>query len=81
MPEEAVAEAMSLFARQLTTLFDASACLISSYDRATQQVPDWAAHVVPPAQLVTDASNGQHMLWIVAVIVGLMRLTGRSLIG
>ena len=27
-----IPEAMSLFARELTLLFDASACLISSYD-------------------------------------------------
>jgi len=52
-----VPEAMSLFARQLTTLFDASACLISSYDRSTQQVTDWAAHVVPPAQLNVMAED------------------------
>jgi putative nucleotidyltransferase with HDIG domain len=52
-----VPEAMSLFAHQLTTLFDASACLISSYDPATQQVTDWAAHVVPPAQLNVMAED------------------------
>jgi len=46
-----IPESMSLFARELTLLFDASACLISSYDRDTQQVTDWAAHVVPPATL------------------------------
>jgi len=45
------AEAMSLFARELTLLFDASACLISSYDPETQAVTDWAAHVIPPATL------------------------------
>jgi HD domain/GAF domain len=46
-----VAEAMSLFARELTLLFRVSACLISSYDRGTQKVTDWAAFVVPPAEL------------------------------
>ena len=44
-----IPESMSLFARELTLLFDASACLISTYDRDTRQVTDWAAHVVPPA--------------------------------
>ncbi len=44
-------EAMSLFARQLTLLFDVSACLISSYDAAAGTVTDWAAYVIPPAQL------------------------------
>src|SRR6185437_8162586 len=40
-----IPEAMSMFARELTLLFDASACLISSYDPETQAVTDWAAHV------------------------------------
>jgi HD-GYP domain-containing protein (c-di-GMP phosphodiesterase class II) len=52
-----VPEAMSLFARQLTHLFDASACLISSYDPGTQKVTDWAAHVVPPSQLNVMAED------------------------
>jgi HD-GYP domain-containing protein (c-di-GMP phosphodiesterase class II) len=52
-----IPEAMSLFARQLTTLFDASACLISSYDPSTQMVTDWAAHVVPPAKLNVVAED------------------------
>ncbi|HYW28426.1 MAG TPA: HD domain-containing phosphohydrolase [Gaiellales bacterium] len=46
-----IPEAMSLFARELTLLFDASACLISSFDAESQAVTDWAAHVIPPAQL------------------------------
>ncbi len=46
-----IPEAMSMFARELTLLFDASACLISSYDTETQAVTDWAAHVIPPATL------------------------------
>ena len=46
-----------MFARELTLLFDASACLISSYDRDTQQVTDWAAHVVPPATLNVVAED------------------------
>ena len=46
-----IPEAMSMFARELTLLFDASACLISSYDPETQAVTDWAAHVIPPATL------------------------------
>ena len=46
-----IPEAMSLFARELTLLFETSACLISSVDLATRTVTDWAAHVVPPAQL------------------------------
>jgi HD domain len=50
-------EAMSLFARELTLLFQASACLISSYDPETQKVTDWAAYVVPPAELNTVAQD------------------------
>ena len=46
-----VPEAMSLFARELTLLFETSACLISSVDLTTRTVTDWAAHVIPPAQL------------------------------
>ena len=44
-------EAMANFARELTLLFDASACLISTYNPNTQMVTDWAAHVIPPATL------------------------------
>ena len=46
-----------MFARELTLLFDASACLISSYDPATQAVTDWAAHVIPPATLNVVAED------------------------
>ena len=46
-----IPEALSLFARELTLLFGTSACLISSYDRSTGTVTDWAAYVIPPAQL------------------------------
>jgi len=52
-------EAMSLFARELTLLFDASACLISEYDASTSTVTDWAAYVIPPAQLNVVAENYQ----------------------
>ena len=52
-----VSEAMSLFARELTLLFDASACLISTYDALTGQVTDWAAHVIPPAVINTEAAD------------------------
>jgi HD-GYP domain-containing protein (c-di-GMP phosphodiesterase class II) len=52
-----VSEAMSLFARELTLLFRASACLISSYDQSTEKVTDWAAFVVPPAQLSSLAQD------------------------
>jgi putative nucleotidyltransferase with HDIG domain len=48
---------MSLFARELTLLFRASACLISSYDQSTEKVTDWAAFVVPPAQLSSLAQD------------------------
>jgi putative nucleotidyltransferase with HDIG domain len=51
------AEAMSLFARELTLLFDASACLISEYDEVSQTVTDWAAYVIPPAQLNVVAED------------------------
>src|SRR4029079_9376732 len=50
-------EAMSLFARELTLLFEASACLISEYDASTATVTDWAAYVIPPAQLNVVAEN------------------------
>jgi putative nucleotidyltransferase with HDIG domain len=50
-------EAMALFARQLTMLFDASACAISSYDPETSMVTDWAAYVVPPARLNVVAQD------------------------
>jgi HD-GYP domain-containing protein (c-di-GMP phosphodiesterase class II) len=50
-------EAMSLFARELTLLFDASACLISRYDQSTEKVTDWAAFVIPPAQLNSLAED------------------------
>jgi putative nucleotidyltransferase with HDIG domain len=50
-------EAMSLFARELTLLFDASGCLISEYDPSTSTVTDWAAYVIPPAQLNVVAEN------------------------
>ncbi len=44
-------EAMSMFARQLTELFWATACVISSYDAEAGLVTDWAAFVRPPAEL------------------------------
>ena len=50
-------EAMAIFARELTLLFDASACLISTFDPNTQMVTDWAAHVVPPAKLNVAAED------------------------
>src|SRR5215467_12569920 len=50
-------EAMTMFARELTLLFDASACLISSYDSYTQRVTDWAAHVIPPATMNVVAED------------------------
>lgn len=52
-----VPEAMSLFARELTLLFDASGCLISTYDPASEKVTDWAAYVIPPAQLSIAAED------------------------
>jgi putative nucleotidyltransferase with HDIG domain len=52
-----VPEAMAIFARELTLLFDASGCLISTYDPATQLVTDWAAHVIPPATLNVAAED------------------------
>jgi HD-GYP domain-containing protein (c-di-GMP phosphodiesterase class II) len=48
---------MSLLARELTLLFDASGCLISSYDLAQDSVTDWAAYVVPPARLNVVAES------------------------
>jgi putative nucleotidyltransferase with HDIG domain len=51
------AEAMSLFARELTLLFGASGCLISEYDAETQTVTDWAAYVIPPARLNVVAED------------------------
>ena len=52
-----IPEAMSLFARELTLLFNASACMISSYDAESQAVTDWAAYVVPPATLNVVAED------------------------
>jgi putative nucleotidyltransferase with HDIG domain len=51
------AESMSIFARELTLLFGASGCLISSYDPANQTVTDWAAYVIPPAKLNVVAED------------------------
>ena len=51
------AEAMSLFARELTLLFDASACLISEFDDVAETVTDWAAYVIPPAKLNVVAED------------------------
>jgi putative nucleotidyltransferase with HDIG domain len=51
------AEAMSLFARELTLLFEANACLISEYKPDTNSVTDWAAYVIPPAQLNVVAED------------------------
>ncbi|HEX2377319.1 MAG TPA: HD domain-containing phosphohydrolase [Gaiellales bacterium] len=48
---------MASFARELTLLFDASACLISTFDPKTQMVTDWAAHVIPPATLNIAAED------------------------
>src|SRR4029078_13183617 len=50
-------EAMAIFARDLTLLFDASACLISTFDPKTHMVTDWAAHVIPPAKLSIAAED------------------------
>jgi putative nucleotidyltransferase with HDIG domain len=50
-------EAMAIFARELTLLVDASGCMISTYDPVTQMVTDWAAHVVPPAELNIAAED------------------------
>jgi len=48
---------MAIFARELTLLFDASACLISTFDPKTHMVTDWAAHVIPPAKLSIAAED------------------------
>ena len=48
---------MALFARELTILFDASACLISTYEQRSDHVTDWAAFVIPPAQLNIEAEE------------------------
>ncbi len=50
-------QAMALFARELTILFDASACLISTYEQRSDHVTDWAAFVIPPAQLNIEAED------------------------
>jgi response regulator RpfG family c-di-GMP phosphodiesterase len=55
--EPEVGEGLSLFSRELTLLFDASACLISRYDPITEKVTDWAAFVIPPARLNTEAED------------------------
>ena len=48
---------MALFARELALLFDASGCLISTYEATTDAVTDWAAFVIPPAQLNIEAED------------------------
>ncbi len=48
---------MALFARELTILFDATGCLISTYEQASDNVTDWAAFVIPPAQLNVEAED------------------------
>ena len=45
-----VTEAVALLARELTATFDASACMVSSYDALEVSVTDWAGHVDPPEQ-------------------------------
>jgi response regulator RpfG family c-di-GMP phosphodiesterase len=52
-----VGDTMSLFARELTLLFDAAACVISRYDGSTDTVKDWAAFVLPPATLSPQAEQ------------------------
>jgi putative nucleotidyltransferase with HDIG domain len=52
-----IPEAMALFARELTLLFDVAGCLISTYDPTTELVTDWAAHVIPPATLSVAAED------------------------
>jgi putative nucleotidyltransferase with HDIG domain len=52
-----MADALSRFARELTLLMRASGCLVSSYDPGTEMVTDWAAYVVPPAQLNVVAES------------------------
>src|SRR3954463_13633314 len=50
-------EAMAIFAREITLLFDASGCLISSFEPKTPTVPGGAAHVIPPATLNIAAED------------------------
>ncbi len=52
-----LAEAMALFARELALLFEASGCLISTFEASTDAVTDWAAFVIPPAQLNIEAED------------------------
>ena len=52
-----LSEGMSLFAREVTLLFQASGCLVSSYDPDAETVTDRAAHVVPPARLNVVAES------------------------
>jgi HD-GYP domain-containing protein (c-di-GMP phosphodiesterase class II) len=46
-----VTEALAILARELTLTFDASACMVSSYDPAEGSVTDWAGYVQSPAEL------------------------------
>jgi putative nucleotidyltransferase with HDIG domain len=50
-------EALSLFARELTLLFGASGCLVSTYDATSGSVTDRAAFVVAPARLNVVAES------------------------
>jgi len=46
-----VADGLAILARELTRLFDASACMISGYDVERRVTTDWAGFVKPPWQL------------------------------
>jgi putative nucleotidyltransferase with HDIG domain len=46
-----VADGLALLARQLTELFDGSACMISRYDAEHDVTTDWAGFVRPPGRL------------------------------
>jgi HD-GYP domain-containing protein (c-di-GMP phosphodiesterase class II) len=46
-----VADGLALLARQLTELFDGSACMISQYDAEHEVTTDWAGFVRPPGGL------------------------------
>jgi len=46
-----VADGLAILARELTRLFDASACMISRYDAARRVTTDWAGFTKRPGRL------------------------------
>lgn len=52
-----VADGLAILARELTRLFDASACMISRYDVERRVTTDWAGFVKPPGSSIGSPSR------------------------